>query len=86
MALGMNETELRKYFDSEATATHDKCDRSEYPRIMTALIEHEIPENQAKVLALNQIDLTSICQAVLKTILANNARIESQLKAKGISV
>lgn len=86
MTLGMDEKELKQYFETEYMEIYNKCFGLDEKRMEKDFINQGIPENEARLLALSQVQFEATSQAVLRTILTNNARIEIQLKDKGIKL
>ncbi len=86
MSLGMNGDELKDHFEKEYLEAYSSRFKSEYPKIERNFAAQGISQNEAKLLALSEIQSVSIAQAVVKVIQMNNVWIESQLKAKGISL
>ncbi len=86
MSLGMNGDELKNYFEKEYKETYSNRYKSEYPKIERNFATQGVSQNEAKLLALTEIQSVSIAQAVVKVIQMNNVWIESQLKDKGITL
>jgi hypothetical protein len=86
MSLGMNGDELKDHFEKEYLQAYASRYKNEYPKIERNFAAQGISQNEAKLLALSEIQSVSIAQAVVKVIQMNNVWIESQLKEKGINL
>ncbi len=83
MPLGLNIEELSNFFEDEYIATFDKRQKSQ-EHFALELMNHGIPRLEAQRKAMYYVRQESTAHALLVTIQANNARIESQLKDKGL--
>jgi hypothetical protein len=83
MVLGLTHEELNKFFEDEYTATFDERQKKQ-ENFALELMNHGVAKLEAQRKAMNYIRQESTAQAILLTIEANNARLESQLKEKGI--
>ncbi len=86
MSLGMNGEELKQHFEKEYIETYTVRSKSDFPRIERNFVAQGVTQNEARLLALIQIQSASIAQAVVKVIQMNNVWVESQLRERGIQL
>jgi hypothetical protein len=85
MTIGLNAKELEDFFQKEYIATLQRR-QVQQKDIEADLINHGIPERDAKVQAMLEVRFMAASQAMLLTILENNARIDKQLPRGGFSL
>ena len=83
--IGLSENELKAFHEKEYLKSHDNRLKTVFPGFEKDLISKGIPPNEARILALSEIQFEANAQATLRTIIQNNERIEAQLKSKGIT-
>jgi len=86
MSFGMNNKELKEYFENECKIIQLDLIKTDYNRIETSFLKNGMAENEAKILTLAHIESLCVGLATIGMIELNNVRIQAQLQGLGIDV